>query len=122
MPTIFVSRNGNSNNLKLRDSQGRNPGNEDLTTGVDPGDTVIWELDENSGVHSLEGVRKKEDRDPNSADLFAGPPARNTDGRIQARIVGQSPGKGKTLSYDIGFKLTADGETLWIDPKLQMNK
>lgn len=122
MPTIYVSRNGNSNQLKLRDNQGHNPGNEDLTTEVDPGDTVIWELDENSGLHSLEGVRAKEENDPERTNLFAGAPKRNSDGRIEARIVDQSPGKGKYQSYDIGFKITTDGETMWIDPKLQMNK
>jgi hypothetical protein len=45
MPTIYVSRNGNSNKLKLRDSENHNPGDDDLTTFVNPNDYVTWVLD-----------------------------------------------------------------------------
>ncbi|NJN42848.1 MAG: hypothetical protein HC811_12065 [Flammeovirgaceae bacterium] len=49
MPTIYVSRKGNSHNLRLRDSQGHDPGNSDLETDIRAGETVTWELDPRAG-------------------------------------------------------------------------
>ncbi|MDX1629591.1 MAG: hypothetical protein R3345_12880 [Fulvivirga sp.] len=122
--TIYVSRNGNSNQLKLRDSEGHNPGNDNLTTGVDPGDTVKWQLDSNSGLSSIEGVQQVTASDPsynaNAVNLLSG--ISSTGGVYTGTVVSPSPGQGKFENYKIGFKVPNDNNTYWDDPKLQMNK
>ncbi|ULQ55498.1 hypothetical protein KJS94_12675 [Flavihumibacter rivuli] len=124
MPTIYVSRNGQSLNLKLRDNQGHNPGNSNLTTDVDPDDQVIWELDEDSGLSELVGVEYSppgtNPKYNNSVNFFAAPPQKQGD-VIVGHIVGQSPGKGARLNYKIQFKIPGDSRTHEEDPKLQMN-
>ncbi len=125
MPTIYVSRNGNSNNLKLRDSQNHNPGNDQLTTNVLPDDTVTWELDpQGSNLDSLVSVTKTTSGDPSfdskSIDLLQGNPTINN-GVLTGKVIKLSPGKGKYESYKIGFKITSSGPILYDDPKLQMD-
>ena len=119
---IYVSRKGRSLNLKLRDSLGNNPGNNRLTTEVDPNDTVIWQLDTNSGLSEITGIKpsdssKRKYRD--SQDLLAAPP-KNNNGYWEASVVSSSPGRGKFENYMIGFKIPNDETEYWDDPKLQM--
>lgn len=123
--TIYVSRNGNSYNLKLRDSLGNNPGNDNLTTSVSPGDSLIWCLDPTgSNLTSLNGVNKTVDGDPsfnpNSIDLIAAPGTHSVDGIYYGTVVSPSPGSGKFENYKIGFKVPNDDNVHWDDPKLQM--
>lgn len=114
---IFVSRAGNSNNIKLRDSEGHNPGNDDITTDVNAGDTVVWQLDSNSGLYSLDGIQMKNDSENNL--LTATPIGSN--GMYTGTVVSNSPGRGKIEKYQIGYTVTQGSGTIWDDPKLQMN-
>lgn len=121
--TIYVSRNGNSTNLKLRDSEGHNPGNDDLTTDVNPGDTVQWELDNNSGLTSIASITKSDASNPkyqNSIDVLAAAPV-NNNGIYSAQVVSPSPGKGKFENYNIGFTIPGSNEVYFDDPKMQLN-
>ena len=125
MPTIFVSVNGNSGNLRLRDSQGHDPGNSDLTTFVSPDNIVTWEIDPAPPpgarpVASIERVYKKPNNDPNNYSLLTDEPTNTGNGVFQATVVKRSPGSGKQLFYNIDFKLDPGGPTLTDDPKLQM--
>ncbi len=119
---IYVSRNGQSHQLKLRDNQGHDPGNNDLTTDVDPNDTVRWELDTNSGLEAITGIKpsdssKREYR--KSQNILAAPP-KSENGTWNATVVSPSPGRGKFENYMIGFKIPNDATEYWDDPKLLM--
>ncbi|HSP82117.1 MAG TPA: hypothetical protein VLN72_00130 [Gillisia sp.] len=119
---IYISRNGRSHQLKLRDNQGHDPGNNDLTTEVDPNDTVVWKLDTNSGLAEITGIKPSDPSKPeysNSQDLLAAPP-KNNNGNWEATVVSPSPGRGKFENYMIGFKIPNDETEYWDDPKLQM--
>lgn len=125
MPTIYVSRNGNSYQLKLRDSEGHNPGNDDLTTTVDPGDTVTWMLDPNeNGLTSINAVNKTvpgdASYDANSVDLLVSGTS-STNGVYTGTVVSPSPGNGKYEKYKIGFMVPGDSTVYYDDPKLQMD-
>ncbi|GGD30387.1 hypothetical protein [Flavobacterium orientale] len=114
---IFVSRAGNSNQIKLKDSEGHNPGNDDITTLVNPGDVIIWQLDDNSGLYSLDGVEIKGDSPYNL--LSVAPTGR--DNVFTASVTRASPGQGAIEKYKIGYTINRGEQTQWDDPKLQMN-
>ena len=119
---IYVSRNGKSNQLKLRDNQGHDPGNNDLTTDVDPNDSIVWKLDTNSGLTEITGIKPSDSSQPayrGSQDLLAAPP-NNNNGIWEATVVSSSPGPGKFENYMIGYKIPNDDTEYWDDPKLQM--
>ena len=126
MPTVYVSVIGGSTNLSLRDSEGHNPGNDQLTTNVDVNDTVSWEVDPNpprgaNAISSIENVYKKANNDPKNYSLLTANPGNKGNGVWQGSVVSTSPGSGKQESYNIDYKITAGGETYTDDPKLQMN-
>lgn len=136
--TIYVSQNGNSGTLKLRDSEGHNPGNDDLTTDVDSGDTIIWEKDPNASVpntiYSIESITYSPPQ--------AGPPPKyqnsvailyqNIDGvdvingnakvenSIGTGYVTSGISTNTTENYSIGFKRVENGDTEYDDPRLKM--
>jgi hypothetical protein len=122
--TIYVKRAGQSHQLILRDSEGHVPGNDRLTTNVDVNDTVVWELDTDSGLTSLQGVVKVDSSDP-SYDSRAVTLLQNdltpNGGKYQATVVSVSPGKDKFENYKIGFTVPNDTITYWDDPTLKMN-
>jgi hypothetical protein len=115
---IYVSRKGKSDKIKLRDSEGNNPGSDKVTTLVDRGDTVIWMLDpKGSNLHSLNGVEKK----PSSrVNLLKDHPKEQKDGSYEAKVKDKKKLKGKHESYYIKYKLTKDGTILCDDPRLKM--
>lgn len=119
---IYVSRNGRTQHVKLRDEKS-NPGDNDLTTKVNPSDTVIWQLDENSGLSEITGIKESDNskrKYKNSQNLFDGP-VRKTKAGWEATILSKSPGSGKFLNYMVGFKIIGDDKEHWDDPKIQMN-
>ena len=126
MPTIYVSRNGNSLQLKLRDSEGHNPGNDDLITFVSPGDTVTWMLDPDgsNGLVSLNAVNKSvpgdASYDSNSVDLLVSGTT-NNNGVYTGTVVPTSPGNGRYEKYKIGFMVPNSNQVYFDDPKLQMD-
>ncbi len=120
---IYVSRNGNSKQLKLRDSEGHNPSNDDLTTDVSPGNTIKWVLDSNSGLSSITQVKKVTPADPsyqpNAVTLLTSEPT-SVNNEIIAAVVATSPGSGKFENYKIGFTIPGDSTEYWDDPRLKM--
>lgn len=124
MPTIYVSRNGNSYQLKLKDSEGHDPGNDNLTTDVNAGDVVTWQLADNSGLSSIYAIEQVTSADqsfnPNGINLLNNV-NRGVDGSFSATVVSPSPGRGKFENYKIGFTVPNDSTVYWDDPKLQMN-
>ncbi len=122
---IYVSRNGRSNNIKLRDSEGHNPGNDNVTTDVSPGDTIIWQLDSDSGLTSLDGVTKTvasdPSFDPNGVDLLVSTPS-GSNSVYTGTVVSISPGRGKFENYKVGYTVPGTNGTQWDDPKLLINQ
>lgn len=124
---IYVSRNGNSTNIKVRDSEGHIPGNDNITTDVVAGSELRWEVDPaEPTIYSITNIeRKVEKTDPEDANLIAtGPswvaPVGSTEGYWSATIISPSPGKDKRESYTIYYKITSNGPVLNDDPKIQM--
>lgn len=116
--TIWVSRHGTTNGIKLRDSEGHNPGNDHITTDVSPGDIITWKLEpSNSGLSSLDGVRKKS-TSPNN--LLTGAPRGNGRNEYTATVVSPSPGKDKVEDYEVGYTISGESDTRWDDPKIKM--
>lgn len=136
MPTIYVSRLGpQSTQLRLRDSEGHNPNNDNLTTDVSAGDTITWEKDPYadppnpqpgyypiSSIISVTGMLEDPGppvKYPGSQQLFASGPT-VTNGVATATIVNKSPGQGKFENYQIGFTVPNDSTTYYDDPQLKM--
>lgn len=118
--SITVSLKDSTKNppkVKIKDSEGNDPGNEDITTKVDAGATVTWIPDLASGITSLTGIRKKKDK--GGDDLLDGVPT-TSNGNLVGKIVSPSPGKDKKEKYEIGFKIDGDSNEYWTDPVLQM--
>ncbi len=123
--TIYASRKGNSDKLKLRNSLAEDGSEDsDFKTDVGPGDTIQWELDADSGLQSLEEIEKVIEGDDcyvkGAVDLLDGKP-KKSEGGLKGKIVEQSPGKGKFEKYKIAFKVPGDDKIFWHDPKIQMN-
>ena len=116
--TIYVSRNGNSKNVKLRDSLGNNPGNNKLKTHVDPNDTIIWKIDPKEyNLFSLTGIKRK----PSSGSiLLKNPPLQQKDGSFKAEVISATNMGGRVEIYDVSFQIEAGGPVLTSDPKLKM--
>lgn len=139
MPTIYVSRNGqNGLTLRLRDSEGHNPNNDNLTTDVNTSDTVTWEKDPwaESGddhhagyfpIDQLLSVTAKVEEPgppriyPGSVNIFAsGPTVSNNVGT--ATILSTKPAPGNPFeNYSVGYTLPGDSTVRSDDPRLQMN-
>lgn len=130
---IYVSRQGNSFNLRLRDSEGHDPGNNDITTLVDSGDIVQWVLDPNANppaqpgyfpIASIEGIFNS---DPNSSpkyrgsiQLLTGDPTK-VDGVWTGYVLSPSPGSGKFENYAINYTVPGDPTIRSDDPRIQVN-
>jgi hypothetical protein len=125
--TVYVSLQGqgNSTNLRLRDSDG-DTGINDITTMVLPDDIVQWQVDTNppagaTQIYSIEKVYKKLNQDPLNYDLLTKDPTNIGNGVWQGTVKGSTPGLGTRERYNIDFKRTQTDTTLTDDPKLQMN-
>lgn len=122
MKTIYISRAGQSFNLKLRQNGSKKPPTDDLTTIVGENEIVRWELDKNSGITEITGIKESDNKKPQykrSQNLLAGKPKRKGEA-WEGKIVSESPGSGKFENYMIGFKVPNDPNEHWYDPKLQM--
>lgn len=116
--TIFISRNGNSTKIKLRDSEGHNPGNDDLTTQISPTDTINWVIDTQNPIASIDNIVAK----PGNDSILKTAP-NNSTGTWSATAVDvdPSPGRPKFYSYNVFYHLLNDTTTYDTDPKLNMN-
>ena len=123
MPTIYLSVNGGSTNLRLRDSEGHDPGNDNITTTVSVNDTVTWEPDPTppagaTAISSIVSIYRK--NLPNNGDLLTSQPNNNGTGQYVATVKSVSPGPGTLESYGVQYTLPGDSTIYTDDPKLQM--
>jgi hypothetical protein len=136
---IFVSRAGNSNNLRLRDNR-NNPNltdsdPADIDTEVEPGNLIIWELDPDSltkppkpGFEPIGSLVRIEqtfqqpgsNKYRGSIPVLTAQPVKEQDGTITAEVITPSPGKGKFANYKIVYTLP-DGSQHEDDPKIVLN-
>jgi hypothetical protein len=138
---IYVSRQGNSHNLRLRDSLNDDPDNtgDNLTTMVDPGNVIQWVLDPNTGSDPQHWFPISEIKSIQKAVPTAGPPPKyqnsipvliadpqKVNGVWTGTVLSTSPGKGKFENYKIGFTIDGDPNPndpngwWWDDPRIQM--
>lgn len=126
---IYVKSNGKTPpGLILSDSVS-NPGNDQLTTLVNPGDQIEWLLDERNGKSGLDSIEnimkfdKKKDGTVNP-NIFAPMTGKSSSNKhnITASIVSTKlSGKGSLEEYYvIEFKLPGDNTIYMDDPKLKM--
>lgn len=106
--TIYVSREGQTNKLHLRDSEGHSC-DESIVTDVHPGDTVKWKITE--GIDAITGIHPKN----GSQNIFSNGPAKTEDGSWVG-TVGRSA-SGKEL-YSIDY--TINGMAFKDDPELDV--
>jgi hypothetical protein len=137
---IFVSRAGNSAQLRLRDNRNNpespNPPNNpaNIQTDVGAGEEIIWELDPRSTskpaepgyfpIGSLVGVRQTSSADNpqynGSVSVLSKNPVKQADGTIIGSVPSPSAGKGHFTNYEITFTLP-DGSQHTEDPKILLN-
>jgi hypothetical protein len=111
---INISKQEGNNRLYLTDNEGHS-GKDNITTQVQPGDTVIWKLVPNGGIDQITDIKAK----PDSHDIFSTDPAPvnpNDPASDWSGIVSQVA-KG-TESYSIGYKIGDSNYT--DDPDLEM--
>jgi hypothetical protein len=136
MPTIYVSRRGNSTNLRLRDSENHDPGDDNITTLVDPGNTITWEKDPRadssspeyqpsySPILSIEKIEKSDRSLPqysNDVDVLVTSPIYPVSGVVTGQVVSSSPGQGRGEHYQVFYYLPNDNTLHNDDPVMQMN-
>ena len=122
---VSLQGQGDSTNLRLRDSDG-NDGVNDITTKVNPSDLVQWQVDTTppngaTQIYSIEKVYKKPGHNPLNFSLLTAEPENIGDGVWQASVITPSLGKDKRELYNIDFKRTSTDIIHTDDPKLQMN-
>lgn len=129
--TIYVSRSGNSNNLRLRDSEGHNPGNDLLTTDVNASDIITWIKDPRanppaqSGYFPIECITKITKSDSslpkyrNSIPVLTADPTVNECSAL-GTVLDTSPGSGKFENYTTFYTLPGDTTVHQDDPQLRM--
>ena len=98
-----------------------NSGNDDdITTDVNHGFAVVWELDPNDhpvSLHSLNGIFKKSD---SPADILVATPAFYS-GQYQATIVRNPALDNQIETYNIKYQVEDGGPIEEDDPKLKLN-
>lgn len=109
---IYAKRLANSKQIELWDNEGNHPGNAHLTTFVDTGDTVTWELAEDSGLSELIKIEKK----ANSSKVLTDPEKKN--GKLKGTVIGKA---GEKERYNIFYKILDDDKEYQTDPILQVN-
>jgi len=95
--------------LHLRDSEGHS-GEDNITTDAGDGDTILWTLEENSGISKITGINAK----PGSQNLFSEGPSRISDSEWRGLINSDASGEE---SYYIEYNL-ADGTPMKDDPRI----
>ena len=129
--TIYVSRLGNSNNLRLRDSEGDDPGNDDLITDVNVSDIITWIKDPRANspaqpgyfpIECITNITKADSRLPkyrNSIPVLTADPTVSECSAI-GTVLATSPGSGKFENYNIFYTLPGDTTIHQDDPQLRM--
>ncbi len=86
-------------------------------TNVDPGDTVTWNIGQNSGVASITGILDN----ASSTDIFSPDPTLQPNSSSWQGTVNPSIARGSEETYTINYTRSAGGEPERFDPKLQVN-
>ncbi|WKN33512.1 hypothetical protein PZB74_09235 [Porifericola rhodea] len=106
--TIYVDRNGNTNNLYLRDSEGHE-GVNTITTDVSCDDDVEWIV--GNGIDEITNIVAKS----GSQNIFSSGPTKRADGNWEGTVCQHASG---SESYSIEYKI--DGQTMTDDPKFRV--
>jgi hypothetical protein len=131
---IFVSRAGMSTRLRLRDDK-NDPGEAELTTEADPGDTIVWELDPKSTsnppkpgffpIGSIIDIKRSKPTDSpryaNSVAVLDSDPIQGPNGTFIGTVKNPSVGEGKAEDYMITYTLPGETGVFEQDPKIQMS-
>ncbi len=131
---IFVSRAGMSNRLRLRDEI-NDPGDAELITDADPGDTIVWELDPRSTsnppepgffpIGSIVSIKRSKPSDSpryaNSVAVLDSDPIQGPNGTFVGTVKNPSVGAGRAEDYMITFTLPGETGVFEQDPKIQMS-
>ena len=106
--TIYVSREGKTSRLHLRDSEGH-AGTDNIITDVHAGDTIQWVI--RDGIDEITGIYPKN----GSQNIFSSGPAKTEDGSWVGTV--DESVSGSEL-YSIDYKIGASAFT--DDPELKV--
>ena len=110
--TIYVSLVSGTTNLHLSDSEGHS-GDGTITTDVQRGQSVQWQIATGAGIDSLDNIYAKE----GSQDIFSSDPAKQEDGSWLGTVSDSASGNE---SYSIDY--TISGTSYTDDPELQVDQ
>lgn len=108
--TIKIRKQTNGTGLYLKDSEGHK-GKDSITTDVNPGDTVVWKLKNNSGIDEITSISAKS----TSQDIFSSDPVEQKDGSWKGTVSSTASG---SEDYSIGYKI--GGTDYTDDPQLNV--
>ncbi|MEK6477808.1 hypothetical protein WJR50_09750 [Catalinimonas sp. 4WD22] len=108
--TIYVGRDGSTDSLYLRDSEGH-AGKNTITTDVQAGDEVEWVLGE--GVDEITNIYPKS----GSQNIFNGSPFRKANGNWEGTVCNSATGSELySIDYRIGAQTYSDDPELKVKP------
>jgi len=108
--TIYVSREGKTSRLHLRDSEGHS-GDESIVTDVKAGDTIKWVVRE--GIDEITGIHPKN----GSQNIFSSGPAKTADGSWVGTAAESASGSELySIDYTIGGMALRDDPELDVKP------
>jgi len=108
--TIYISKQTTGTGLFLSDNEGHS-GDNSITTNVNPGDTVTWQLKSGGGITKLTGISEKDE--PGNQNIFSSGPTKVSDTEWQGTVSVSALGNE---SYCIDYEI--DGQPYSDDPKL----
>lgn len=109
--TIYIRKETDNTGLHLSDNEGHS-GDGSITTTVQEGDTVIWQLAKNSGITEITNIYPK----TGSENIFSNPPVQQPDGSWKGTVANSISG---SESYSIDYNIGEDSYT--DDPDLQVD-
>lgn len=109
--TIFIRKQENNTGLHLSDNEGHS-GDGSITTTVNEGDTVVWQLKPKGGITEITNIYPK----TGSENIFSTNPTAQPDGSWKGTVANSISG---TESYSIDYNIGKDSYT--DDPKLEVD-
>ncbi|MEQ6122168.1 hypothetical protein [Reichenbachiella sp. MALMAid0571] len=110
LEVIFLSLEEGTTNLIFTDSEGHH--GKDITTDVQPGDTVKWKIYKGSGISEITSIYAL----PENKDIFSKNPAPDKHGTSWSGVISETA----TGEESYGIKYIVDGQEYDVDPIIRV--
>jgi len=107
---IFLSLKAGTKKLIFTDNEGHH--GTDITTDVQPGDTVKWKIRQGSGISEITSIY----RVPENGDIFSQDPAPDSGGTSWSGVISETA----TGAESYGIKYIVDGQEYDVDPEVRI--